>query len=101
MTHRSNVRPARRTRRRTFAAQVFGLSMDTDIATLKQYLHAADLTPSPETKLDLVMVDDYDHFAELVAEHGVPLARSDAELPDARVPLWRRLTVLARRKRSD
>jgi hypothetical protein len=55
--------------------RVLGLSPDSHIDGLKEYLHAATLTKSPTEKLDLVILEDYDHFAELLAQEGVPLAR--------------------------
>jgi hypothetical protein len=72
-----HTKRARRVSRQTFSARVFGLSPDTHTDSLKSYLHAAQLTPAPDQKLDLVMVDDYDHLTELVAHHGIPLARED------------------------
>ena len=71
---------AGRLRRRTFAAQLFGLSPDNHIDQLKDYLHAARLTGSRTEKLDLVVLEDYDHYTEIIAEHGIPLARSDGDV---------------------
>lgn len=80
MAHRTAARQAPGIRRRrTFAAHLFGLSPDTAVPALKEYLHAARLTSSPTEQLDLVMVEDYDHFTELIAQHGVPLARDDID----------------------
>lgn len=72
---------AGRVRRRTLVGHVLGVSPDTRIDSLKTYLHAATLTPSPTEKLDLVMLEDLDHFAELIAIEGIPLAREDALEP--------------------
>lgn len=79
MPHRLTDKCNRAITRRTFAAHALGVAEGKTSQSLKSYLHAAKLTASPDEKLDLVMVDDYEHFTDLLAEHGVPLARNDAE----------------------
>lgn len=78
MPHRIIQRRVGRTRRRTLVGRVLGASPDSSIDSLKQYLHSATLTDSPTEKLDLVVLESYEHFAELLANGGIPLAREDA-----------------------
>ena len=92
MPHRIAPHHVRRVRRRTLVGRVLGQSTDTRIDVLKAYLHSAKMTDSPTEKLDLVMIEDYDHFAELVARDGVPLAREDAMDP-APEPVHRRVKL--------
>jgi hypothetical protein len=81
VSHRLVKLPAGRIRRRTLVGHVLGVGPDSRIDSLKMYLHAATLTPTPTEKLDLVMLEDFDHFAELIAVEGIPLAREDALEP--------------------
>jgi hypothetical protein len=81
VSHRLVKLPAGRIRRRTLVGHVLGVGPDSRIDSLKTYLHAATLTPAPTEKLDLVMLEDFDHFAELLAAEGIPLAREDALEP--------------------
>ena len=76
MQQRTAVRPGR-IHRRTFAARVLGLSPDKHISSLKKYLFAARLTQRQEEKLDLVMVDDLEHYFSLITAEGLRLARDD------------------------
>lgn len=66
-------------------SKVLGLAPDQSIEVLKEGLHERGLTPSPDHKLDLVLLEDLDHFAELVATEGIPLAR---HCPDAVYRRW-------------
>lgn len=77
MPHRIVQRRTGRVRRRTLVGRVLGLSPDAHIDSLKNYLHEATLTDAPTEKLDLVMLESYEHFAELLADGGIPLARED------------------------
>jgi hypothetical protein len=95
VSHRAAPRATNQVRRRTFVATALGQSIDRSITPLKEYLHAAGLTKRPDEKLDLVMVEDYDHFAELLARHGVPLARDDMDRGDRVV---RYVTIRCRRR---
>lgn len=70
-----------RVTRKTFASAALGVSDGRSITALKRYLHDATITSSPEEKLDLVMIEDYAHLADLLAEHGVPLAREHEMVP--------------------
>jgi len=62
---------------RTFTAQILGLSPDRSVGALKQYLYQAEALPSPEIKLDLIMVEDCAHLSEMVAQEGFPLMRGE------------------------
>lgn len=66
--------------RRIFAATVLGLSADRSVYHLKQKLFEAAVVPTAETPLDLVMVEDYGHLTELLAEEGYSLWRNHAEV---------------------
>lgn len=90
-----SVRPRRRARRadvrNLFAAHIFGTHSENSVGTLKEHLHNEGLLESSDTKLDTVMIDDVEHFFELVAEHGIPLAR-DGE-PEYLVPRGVRIPI--------
>ena len=89
MPHRL-LQCTQRVARRSVLARILGVAPDSTAPALKQYLHAATLTPSPEEKLDLVIVEDLDHFMDLLAQDGVPLARDDYQTAPKLVMIPRR-----------
>ena len=95
MKHRLVLGPAR-IPRRTFMAATLGTHPGMHGNALKQYLHEAELIPSPTQKLELVMVEDYAHFTELIAYQGLLLARGEGE-PIGRPSRWAFLSRILRR----
>jgi hypothetical protein len=66
-------------------ANMLGMSRDEHVDVLKDHIAVAGLAPR-DRKLDLVVVEDLAHYAELL-EGGVPMARiadSAPEPPDPR-----------------
>lgn len=78
-------RPVRRTSRRTFAEHAFGVGPDCSLDLLKDELYEAGMTAASRDKIDLVMIEDYNHLTDLVAEEGVPLARDPDAVPTVTV----------------
>lgn len=91
MPHKSRIFKRQVVTRRTFAAHVLGTAPCRSVSALKAYLHAAGKTPTRDDRLDLVILEDVEHLEDLLAQHGVPLARED-ELPPDR-PLRATITL--------
>lgn len=81
---RSPRRAHRAPTRNAFLTRMLGVSVENHVAKLKQHLHDAGLIDSPAAQLETVVVQDIDHYYDLLAEHGVPLARDADQVPERR-----------------
>lgn len=84
MGQEARVRRVKSDRAKIIATKVLGRSSDETVDTLKGSLHDMGITKCPQEKLELVVLEDYEHLVELVSESGLPWQAQVVEGPPVR-----------------